>query len=447
MVKSRVIVIYDRRKKVCRVGRGDVEVRIHLGNDVYKFIKIGEITPEEWAGYPDRADVKSKVNSYEETLQAMEKLGIALNLENFNKSLGLETPKPAAPSSSSQISVSEDSTVTKKSFITFFYDELLAERIELRTRQAREVVYNSLLAYGRIKTFEDLTPKNILEYHKWLKADGTRSDVTLKHYHKRLHRYVIKAYEYGYINRDPYKAITIPCGQSAERRPLTDEEMHKLRTIQLRGKEQKARDLFIFSAFTGLSYCDAQDFDFGTMTEKHGHLMYIDGNRIKTGSNFFTPILPPAMEVLRMYGYKLPRMSNQKLNDYLHIVEQKIGLNRPLTSHLARHTFATWVLSHDVPIENLARMLGHKDIRTTQHYAKILKKNIFRHAEKLTQDFAQEEEQEYFLEDLINPFFDEQTDEPELTNEIPQTNDYSGWSYQLTTDNSTSTGYSYYYSF
>lgn len=444
MRKSRVDVIYDKRKKVAKCGKGMAEYRLYLAGGIRKYIPIAEITPNQWEHFTESFVIQEQISKYEKMLSALELMGKPLTLQNVNEVLGIEPKMSKAEKAREQ---KEKEMKEKGSFITFFYDELLAERIELRTRQAREVVYNSLLAYGRIKTFEDLTPKNILEYHKWLKADGTRSDVTLKHYHKRLHRYVIKAYEYGYINRDPYKAITIPCGQSAERRPLTDEEMHKLRTIQLRGKEQKARDLFIFSAFTGLSYCDAQDFDFGTMTEKHGHLMYIDGNRIKTGSNFFTPILPPAMEVLRMYGYKLPRMSNQKLNDYLHIVEQKIGLNRPLTSHLARHTFATWVLSHDVPIENLARMLGHKDVRTTQHYAKILKKNIFRHAEKLTQDFAQEEEQEYFLEDLINPFFDEQTDEPELTNEIPQTNDYSGWSYQLTTDNSTSTGYSYYYSF
>ncbi len=444
MRKSRVDVIYDKRKKVAKCGKGMAEYRLYLAGGIRKYIPIAEITPNQWEHFTESFVIQEQISKYEKMLSALELMGKPLTLQNVNEVLGIEPKMSKAEKAREQ---KEKEMKEKGSFITFFYDELLAERIELRTRQAREVVYNSLLAFGRIKTFEDLTPKNILEYHKWLKADGTRSDVTLKHYHKRLHRYVIKAYEYGYINRDPYKAITIPCGQSAERRPLTDEEMHKLRTMQLRGKEQKARDLFFFSAFTGLSYCDAQDFDFGTMTEKHGHLMYIDGNRIKTGSNFFTPILPPAMEVLRMYGYKLPRMSNQKLNDYLHIVEQKIGLNRPLTSHLARHTFATWVLSHDVPIENLARMLGHKDVRTTQHYAKILKKNIFRHAEKLTQDFAQEEEQEYFLEDLINPFFDEQTDEPELTNEILQTNDYSGWSYQLPTDNSTSTGYSYYYSF
>ena len=91
------------------------------------------------------------------------------------------------------------------------------------------------------------------------------------------------------------------------------------------------------------------------------------------------------MEVLQKYNYRLPRMSNQKLNDYLHLVESRACLNKKMTSHVARHTFATWVLAHDVPIENVTRMLGQKDVRTTQVYAKILPTTIQRHAETLNQ--------------------------------------------------------------
>ncbi|MCR4995457.1 MAG: phage integrase SAM-like domain-containing protein, partial [Bacteroidales bacterium] len=70
--------------------------------------------------------------------------------------------------------------------------------------------------------FSDLTPAKILDYDKWLRAEGDRTDVTIKSYHKRLHRYVLKAYEYGYITRDPYKSVTIPTGHSSERRPLSE---------------------------------------------------------------------------------------------------------------------------------------------------------------------------------------------------------------------------------
>jgi len=71
------------------------------------------------------------------------------------------------------------------------------------------------------------------------------------------------------------------------------------------------------------------------------------------------------------------------MNDYLHLIESRLKLNKNLTSHIARHSFATIVLAHDVPIENVARMLGHKNIQTTQIYAKILKSTIVRHANSL----------------------------------------------------------------
>lgn len=107
---------------------------------------------------------------------------------------------------------------------------------------------------------------------------------------------------------------------------------------------------------------------------------YIDGERLKTGSKFFTPILPPAMDVLKRYDYKLPKISLQKYNDYLHIIEEKTGFNKPITSHLARHSFATTVLNNGVPVEVLARMMGHHNISVTQIYAKILTSSIEHYA-------------------------------------------------------------------
>lgn len=376
MKKSRVAVIFDRKKKVAETGKGIVELRIYLNHKECKFVTMGEITPNEWKGYTELPSVQAEVSRYESLVQAMITLGTPLTIANLNKLLCKESAKKDDES---------DAICKPNSFLSFMYDELHAEHIEPRTIQAREVMYRSVLAFGRLKKFEDLTPANILEFHKWLQKDGKRKTTTLKHYHKRLHRYVLKAFEYGYIDRDPYKLVKIPAGQYEERRPLNEDEINLLRSLHLPLKEEKARDLFIFSCFTGLAYCDAQLFDFNTMTEKEGDLYYIDGKRLKTGSTFYTPILEPAMEVLQKYNFRLPRMSNQKLNDYLHLVESRACLNKKMTSHVARHTFATWVLAHDVPIENVTRMLGQKDVRTTQVYAKILPTTIQRHAETLNQ--------------------------------------------------------------
>ena len=374
MKKNHVDVIFDRKKRVAKTGKGFVELRIYLNHKERKHISLGEITPNEWKGYVNKPSVQSEVLRYESIIQAMLTLGTPLTIENLNKLLGKEEGKQKEEPIQNH---------SRNGFIAFMYDELQSEHIERRTLQARQVVYRSLLAFGKIKAFNDLTPANILDYHNWLQKDGKRKATTLKHYHKRPHRYVLKAFEYGYIDRDPYKLVKIPTGQYEERRPLNEDEINLLRSLRLPLKEEKARDLFIFSCFTGLAYCDAQLFDFHTMTEKEGDLYYIDGKRLKTGSTFYTPILEPAMEVLQKYNYRLPRMSNQKLNDYLHLVESRACLNKKMTSHVARHTFATWVLAHDVPIENVTRMLGQKDVRTTQVYAKILPTTIQRHAETL----------------------------------------------------------------
>lgn len=248
------------------------------------------------------------------------------------------------------------------------------------TRKQKVVTFNALIEFGKIQTFAHLTPQNLRAFNEWLHADGTRSDVSVHNYHKNLRIQTRKAYLEGMIEKDPYELVTFLRGRCKERKPLSEIELKKIREAELPLKEERVRDLFIFSAYTGLAYCDVQEFDFKRMTEQIDGLYYIDGSRLKTGSNFFTPILPPAMEILAKYNYKLPKISNQKANDYLHLIESRLSINKPITFHVARHSFATLALTHDIPIEKVARMLGHKDIKTTQIYAKILKLTIVSHA-------------------------------------------------------------------
>ena len=238
---------------------------------------------------------------------------------------------------------------------------------------------DALKTYGKIQTYGDLTAKNLMAFDKWL-HNGERTDVTIYGYHKKLKKWVGELERTEQITRNPYKMVTFNRGKTKERQPLLESELKNMRDYPFDGKLERVRDLFIFSAYTGLAFCDVQNFDYQSMTVKEGNLVYIDGNRIKTDTKFFTPILSPAMEVLKKYDYKLPKISNQKANDYLHLIQAQLGIKKNLTFHVARHSFATLALAHDVPIENVARMLGHEDIRTTQIYAKILRTTIERHA-------------------------------------------------------------------
>lgn len=148
------------------------------------------------------------------------------------------------------------------------------------------------------------------------------------------------------------------------------------------GTSPKARDIFLFSCCTGLAYIDTQK-----LTHENINLG-LDGNkwiftkRQKTKTTSNIPLLPQAEDIIEKYkehktclnsGKLLPVLSNQKMNAYLKEIADLCGINKELTYHIARHTFATTItLSNGVSIESVSKMLGHKSIKTTQHYAKIL---------------------------------------------------------------------------
>lgn len=148
------------------------------------------------------------------------------------------------------------------------------------------------------------------------------------------------------------------------------------------------RDIFVFCCYTGLAYIDVKNLT------KHKVMKGIDGGlwikikRTKTNVEASIPILKDAQEILDTYENHpkcvnemtvLPVFSNQKMNEYLKEIGELCEIDFDMTFHTARHTFATTVtLNNGVPLETVSKMLGHTNIRMTQHYAKIQDKKIGR---------------------------------------------------------------------
>jgi len=377
MEKQFVDVIYDRRKLAAKRGKGYVEVRVYLGRNERKYFPMGMATPDEWETLAASEEVTSLLRKCKKIVSAMDVLGEEMTMENFNTHYFGED---AIQKQEEEKAKEPDNS--KKNFITYMEFALGEEDLRDGTRRHKVCVIEAVKTFGQLNTYGDLTPKKIIAFDNWL-HDGTRTDVTCYGYHKKLHKWVRQLYQMGEIAQDPYQVVTLKRGKSKEREPLTELELKMMRSHKFEPKLERVRDLFIFAAYTGLSFCDTQTFDFGSMTKKEGDMYYIDGSRIKTETKFFTPILGPAMKVLEKYDYQLPKISNQKANDYLHVIQMELHIRQKLTFHVARHSFATMALAHDVPIENVARMLGHQDIKTTQIYAKILRTTIERHATAL----------------------------------------------------------------
>ncbi|MGX9986838.1 site-specific integrase [Soonwooa purpurea] len=149
---------------------------------------------------------------------------------------------------------------------------------------------------------------------------------------------------------------------------------------------EQVRDIFVFSCYTGLAFIDAWNLTPDNIGIGLDANKWIFTSRQKTKIASHIPLLPQAEAIVQKYqnhpicvskGKLLPLLSNQKMNAYLKEIADLCGISKELTFHIARHTFATTVtLANGVSIESVSKMLGHKNIKTTQHYAKILDKKV-----------------------------------------------------------------------
>ena len=158
---------------------------------------------------------------------------------------------------------------------------------------------------------------------------------------------------------------------------LSEEEVEKIRTTDFHNESlNRVRDLFIFQAASGLSYTDMAKLVPTDFQVSEDGQYYIHDKRRKTGVYYTAVILEEGVEVLKRYNFRLPMLGNHKMNVYLKAIRDLCGIDKPIFSHVARHTYATRCLNRGVRMEVVARLLGHSTTRVTSHYAKLLQKNI-----------------------------------------------------------------------
>ena len=200
------------------------------------------------------------------------------------------------------------------------------------------------------------------------------NDATVYMYHSKVRAMLKKAKSELIIKDNPYD--TWKPEKSVYRNDIVDYldeiDIEALRSWKpINDIFAKAKDLFIFQCYTGFAFADMQNFDITQYKEINGRWI-ARKTRIKTGVPFVNVLLSPAVEILKRYDWKIPKVSISWYDIQLARMGKLIGLDIRLRSHVARHTFATMMLRNGVKIENLARMLGHTNITQTQRYAKVL---------------------------------------------------------------------------
>jgi integrase/recombinase XerD len=272
----------------------------------------------------------------------------------------------------------------RKNFHEYLVKEIASRAdISKETRKHHETLANRLKEHGKIKYFRDLTFDNISDLHNWYLKKGIKQS-TLYNQHKILKVYINRAISSGLIEmqKNPYIKFKVKRANNHNRKYLTVEELNKIEgKIFEMDRLNVVRDLFLFSCFTGLAYSDAAKLTPDIVTDESGE-QWIKIRRKKTDKETVIMLLPKALAIIEKYkgmkkGKLLPYITNQRMNSYLKIIADQSDVKKELTTHVARHTFATTVtLMNGVSLEVVQKMLGHTSIRTTEIYAKLVNERI-----------------------------------------------------------------------
>jgi site-specific recombinase XerD len=277
------------------------------------------------------------------------------------------------------------------------FDEHVEENFNLVGKRITKSTYNRYY-YLRVRLSEFLTEKYhlsdiplreinyqfIRDFEMYLLTVRENKQSTIAQYLINLKKIVELAYKNEWIFKNPFMNYKIE-DEKSERGYLTQAEVEILMNCKLDKRLERTRDVFIFCCFTGLSYIDVFK-----LTKQQIHLsidgaQWIMGKRKKTDVDYFIPMMEIPKKILEKYkthifkdSKLLPVKTGMIVNRHLKEIAEICDIKKRLTFHLSRHTFATLAMSKGVSLESVSKMLGHKDIKTTQIYAKMTTEKVGR---------------------------------------------------------------------
>lgn len=372
--------VFDRHGRASKNTEGSVELRITYERKCYYVTTGVRVLKKHWK---EPAQIVNRLDAYElqRTLDTF--LTHARTLFNNMSEEGTLDVKTLTKTLSGKLQKeSSKNFVPAQSFIKF-----CEERAEIR-KYGRSVDscerYDRFLRWfkqwGVIQTFADITDINVLAMDKALARTGMKPYSKWQNYHRFLNSFILDAKEAGFVSRNPYKWLNIAKEKSSGGlgKYLSPDEFRRISEVQPPTRElERARDVFVFQTWTCLSYVDLAAFDAGKLQRMNGRYVYV-GKRGKTNQEFTFLLLKPAERILRKYHNHLPIVNNAKYNDNLKILAVMAGIDKPVSSHWARHTGATLLLNEGhMDMEVVAKVLGHSSTKITrQVYAKLLDETV-----------------------------------------------------------------------
>ncbi|QLG45401.1 site-specific integrase [Costertonia aggregata] len=384
-LKIRFVII---KAKINKKGKCPLSCRLTL-NGKRKVFATGEfVSPNNWD-----AKLQSKVNSSDSTEINSQLEIISSKIRKTYLSLQLDGKKFTVDDIFQKSF--GNSTKIDKLVVGYFkeylykLDKLIGKDLELATWKKYNYSCRQLEQFVKWKykkndyPMDNLKLQFLLDFEYYLKTELNQVQATINKTIQRVRKPIKIALIEGYLKNDPFVAFK-PKKVVKEVVFLSNEELsvlenHKFTQIRL----ELVRDLFVFCCYTGLAYGEMSSLRKEHIIKGFDGNKWIQMKRRKTGKLISIPILPKAESVFLKYRNSkadliFPKLSNQKINSYLKEIADIVGIEKRVTHHTARKTFASTVLLYnDVSMETVSELLGHSSIKTTQdYYGKVVLKKV-----------------------------------------------------------------------
>lgn len=385
MLKIKMIA---HKGKPNKSGRVPILMQLTIGQQTCHISTKQNILPEKWGD--------GKPIGYTREDQAITAVLEEIRTKAYNKFLQLQGQNiNVTPERLKQALLGKDQ-VQPRGYVEIFdqwlveYSKMVGITTSKRTLDKYILVRNRLQDYIASQlgvkdiSLEEVTPKFLSNFDNYLRVEYNMANNHAMKIRQKLRTIYKVAIDNGWVSKNPFSTVKIHF-DPVERDVLTKSELTALiQTDMIFDRLEKMRDVFVFACFTGLAHCDVAGLTKENIITDEAGQVWLKTHRQKTSEVVDIPLLEIPQLIIKKYqgmkelnGKLLPTLTNSCSNLYLKEVAVRCGINKTLTFHMARHTFATTVtLSNGVPIESVAKMLGHRNIRTTQIYAKVIKDKL-----------------------------------------------------------------------
>lgn len=394
------VLFYIKRTKLLKNGEAPIYMRLSINRTKTELAINRSINPDLWSSEKGAAKGSGKearfLNNYLESirynlmdlLSDMREKKMEVTARRIkDEFLGIREEERTI------LSVFRDFIKKAESLIGIDYTE--------GTIQHYRTTGNYLIKYLKSQYKRDDMPlievdhKFVVDLEVYLKTVAGISHNTVMKYMKKLKKVIREAIANGWILKDPFAGYKIT-EKKVDRDFLTPSELKSIvdHDFEL-DRLAQVKDCFLFSCFTGLAHSDLRKLSYDNLVTGTDGNQWISIKRQKTKVESRIPLLPVVSHIIEKYkGHPiciaenrlLPVSSNQRMNAYLKEIATICGIKKHLTSHIARHTFATTVtLNNDIPFESVSKMLGHTSFKTTRIYARLLDNKVGQDMNKLNQ--------------------------------------------------------------